>query len=77
MVTGLLLSGCSQQTQENAASAAQGAVSDTASNLSVASSEVSNAADNIGSDNDQTSVTSTTSSSAGGTTTTTTTTNTD
>lgn len=74
---GLALAGCSQKTQESAASAAEGAVSDTASNLSVASSQVSNAADDIGTDNDESSVTSTTSSSDGATTTTTTTTNTD
>lgn len=73
LATGLALSGCSKQTQESAASAAQGAVSDTASNLDVASSAVSNAASDIG-DHDNGTSTNVTSSVSGNTTTTTTTT---
>ena len=68
---GLALAGCSQQTQESAASAAHDAVSDTASNLDQAASAVSGAASGIG-DNDETTATSTTTSSNGTTTTTTT-----
>jgi hypothetical protein len=78
MVAGLALAGCSQETQDAAASAAENAVSDTASNLSVASSEVRGAADDIGDDDsDATNAPSTTTSADGATTTTTTTTNTD
>ena len=57
---GLALAGCSQQTQDSAASAAEGAVSDTASNLEQAAEAVSGAASDIGTDNDETSATSTT-----------------
>jgi hypothetical protein len=80
LAAGLALAGCSQKTQEIAASAGQGAVSDTASNLDQAASAVSNAASDIGHDNDESSATSTTSSTtgpSGATTTTTTTSSTD
>jgi hypothetical protein len=78
LATGLALAGCSQKTQESATSAAEGAVSDTASNLDQAASAVSGAASDI--NNDESSTTSTTSSTtdaSGATTTTTTTSSTD
>ena len=74
LAAGLTLAGCSQKTQESAATAAKDAVSDTASNLDVASSAVSHAADKIDNDVDRATSTDVARSTAGGTTTTTTTT---
>ncbi len=74
MAAGLVLAGCSQKTQDNATAAAQGAVSDTASNLDVASSAVSNAANDIGDDQENGANTNVTTSVSGNTTTTVTTT---
>jgi ABC-type glycerol-3-phosphate transport system substrate-binding protein len=58
LAAGLALTACSQKTQESAASAAAGAVSDTASNVDVASSAVSNAVSDIGSEADESSASS-------------------
>lgn len=77
LAAGLALAGCSEKTQDSASSAAEGAVSDTASNLEVASSAVSSAADNIGDNDSSSTTTSQTTGAAGTTTTTTTTTSTD
>jgi len=74
LAAGLALAGCSQKTQDAAATAAQNAVSDTATNLDKASTAVGKAASKIG-DNDKDKA-STTSDAAGSTTTTTTTTST-
>jgi len=75
LAAGLALAGCSQKTQDAAATAAQNAVSDTATNLDKASTAVDKAASKIG-DKDNTSTASETTSADGSTTTTTTTTST-
>jgi len=77
LAAGLALAGCSEKTQDAAATAAQNAVSDTATNLDKASTAVSHAASKIGdNDKDDASTTSTSSDAGGSTTTTTTTTST-
>ena len=77
LAAALALAGCSEKTQDAAATAAQNAVSDTATNLDKASTAIDHAASKIGDkDTDSASTASTTSDAAGSTTTTTTTTST-
>ena len=77
LAAGFALAGCSEKTQDAAATAAQNAVSDTATNLDKASTAVGKAASKIGDDDkDNASTASTTTGAAGSTTTTTTTTST-